>query len=55
MTKDEQIEQLEMEKRVLITKLVKAQDLLRVIADARWPNHEDLTERAKALYLELRE
>lgn len=58
MTQDEQIEQLEMEKRVLIDKLVKAQNLIRRVADNWWnevdPVRQALRDEATKLYLELR-
>ncbi len=58
MTKNEQIEQLEMEKRALITQLIKARGLLRRIADEFQadpdPKKKALATEAKVLYVELR-
>jgi len=58
MTKDEQIEQLEMEKRVLIGKLVKAQNFMRNLTEKARIQHDPalkaLSDEAEKLYLELR-
>lgn len=55
MTKDEQIEQLEMEKRVLIEQVVKAQHLLRRVAEElSWRRHPELESEVIALYERLR-
>ncbi len=58
MTNEERIEQLEMEKRLLITQLVKARTLLRRVHDELWAANgqpwQSIRDDTKALLEELR-